>query len=80
METEVVTISRPLFRIGFSTPSTHETSESSNCYTKKIKYTADSTLRQYSAKCEVSKGIVYGKGYIDFFLLQSEKTKIIVHF
>ena len=66
IETEVVPISLPLFRIGFSTQSVNETHESSNCYTKKIKYSADSLLRRYSANCEVSNRIDYGKRYIDF--------------
>ena len=63
METEGVLISLPLFRIGFSTQSVYETHESSDCDTKKIKYTADSLLRRYSANCEVSKWTDYGKRY-----------------
>ena len=39
METEVVPISLPLRRTGFSTQSVYETHESSNCCTKTIKYT-----------------------------------------
>ena len=71
METEAVPISLPLFRIDFSTQSVYETHESFNCYIKKIKYTADSLFRRYSANCETSKGIDYGKGKIDFSLTKS---------
>ena len=58
-------------RIGFSTRSIYETHESFNCYTKKIKYTAESLLRRYSPSCKVSKGIDYGKAYIDFSVIKS---------
>ena len=71
MEMEVELISLPLFRIDSNTQSVYEIHESSNCYTNKIKYTADSVLRRYSANCEVSKGIDCGKGYIDFSVTKS---------
>ena len=70
MESEVVPTSLSLFLIGFSTQSAYETCKSS--YTKKIKSTADSLLRRYSANCEVSKGIDYGKRDIDFSVTKSE--------
>ena len=59
VETEIVPISLPLIRIGFSTQSVYETRESSNCDSKKIRYTTDSLLRQYSTNCEVSKRTDY---------------------
>ena len=43
-----------------------------------IKYTADSLLRRYSANCELSKWIHYGKGYRLIFLLQN--LAILINF
>ena len=67
IETKVAPISLPLFRICFSTQSVYKVHKSFNCYSKNIKYFADSLLRRHSANCEILKGIDYGKGYIDFW-------------
>ena len=63
-ETEVAPFPLPLFMEVTSAPRVFAKFQL-------IKYTADSLLQRYSANCELSKWIHYGKGYTLIFLLQN---------